>query len=73
MQANKVKRGLTKAMCDYRESPTSMVSTSTISTSTNFRTIGMKIVLVEFLPDCYVVKLVLEEIGYVIPTSTNFA
>ena len=52
----------------YRGSPT-----STVSTSTNFRAIGIKLVLVEFLPDCYVVKLVLVEIGYVIPTSTNFA
>jgi hypothetical protein len=49
-----------------------MVSTSTISTSKNFRAIGIKLVLVEFLPDRYVVKLVLVEIGYVIPTSTNF-
>ena len=57
----------------YKGSPTSTVSTSTISTSTNFRAIGMKLVLVEFLPDCYVVKLVLVEIGYVIPTSMNFA
>ena len=46
---------------------------SRISTSTNFRAIGMKLVLVEFLHDRYVVKLVLVEIGYVIPTSTNFA
>ena len=29
--------------------------------------------VVEFLPDCYVVKSVLVEIDYVIPTSTNFA
>ena len=57
----------------YRESPTSKVSTSTISTSTNFRAIGIELVIVEFLPDCYVVKFVLVEIGYVIPTSTNFA
>ena len=49
MQANKVKRGLTKAMCDYRGSPTSTVSTSTISTSTNFIAIGMRLVLVELL------------------------
>ena len=45
----------------YRGSPTSTVSTSTvststISTSTNFKAIGIKLVLVEFLPDCYVVK-----------------
>ena len=46
--------------------------TSTISTSTNFRAIGIKLVLVEFLPDRYVVKLVLVEIGYVVLTSTNF-
>ena len=72
MQANKVKRGLTKAMCDYRGSPTSTVSTSTISTSTNFRAIGIKLVLVELLPYCYVVKLVLVEIGNVVPTSTSF-
>jgi hypothetical protein len=51
----------------YWGSPTSTVSTSTISTSTNFRAIGIKLVLVEFLPDRYVVKLVLVEIGYVIP------
>ena len=37
--------------------------TSTISTSTNFRAIGIKLVLVEFLTDCYVVKLVLVEIA----------
>ena len=43
------------------------------STSTNFRAIGIKLVLVEFLPNCYVVKLVLVEIGYVVLTSTNFA
>ena len=55
----------------YRGSPTSKVST--ISTSTNFRAIDIKLVLVEFLPDCYIVKLVLVEIAYVIPTSTNFA
>ena len=36
-----------------------MVSTSTISTSTNFIAIGIKLVLVE--------------IGYVVLTSTNFA
>ena len=66
-------RQLITNFCIYRGSPTSTVSTSTISTSTNFRAIGMKLVLVEFLPDCYVVKLVLVEIGYVIPTSTNFA
>ena len=47
--------------------------TGTVSTSTNFRAIGIELVLVEFLPDCYVVKLVLVEIGYVVPTSTNFA
>ena len=57
----------------YRGSPTSTVSTSTISTSTNFRAIGIKLVLVELLPDCYVVELVLAEIDYLIPTSTNFA
>ena len=45
----------------------------TVSTSTNFRAIGIKLVLVEFLPDCYVVKSVLVEICYVIPTSTNFS
>ena len=56
----------------YRWSPTSTVSTSTISTSTNFRAIGIELVLVEFLTDCYVVKLVLVEIGYVVTTSTNF-
>ena len=53
----------------YRGSPTSTVSTSTISTSTNFRAIGIKSVLVEFLPDCYVEKLVPVEIGYVVPTK----
>ena len=56
----------------YRGSPTSTVSTSTISISTNFRAIGIKLVLVEFLTDCYVVKLVLVEIDYVVTTSTNF-
>ena len=50
-----------------------MVSTSTISTSTNFIAIGIKLVLVEFLWNCYVVKIVLVEIGYVVLTSTNFA
>ena len=35
--------------CDYRGSPTNTVSTSTISTSTNFIAIGIKLVLVEFL------------------------
>ena len=34
---------------EYRESPTSTVSTSTNSTSTNFSAIGIKLVLVEFL------------------------
>ena len=53
-------------------SPTSTVSTSMIYNSTNFRAIGIKSVLVELLPDCYVVKFVLVEIGYVVPTSTNF-
>ena len=43
----------------YRGSPTSTVSTNTNSTSTNFSAIGIKFVLVE--------------IGYVVPTSTNFA
>ena len=57
----------------YRGSPTSTVSTSTISTSTIFFAIGMKSVLVESEWDCYVVKLVLVEIGYVVLTSTNFA
>ena len=42
--------------------PTGTVSTSTISTSTNFRAMGIELVVVEFLPDCYVVKLVLVEI-----------
>ena len=56
----------------YKGSPTSTVSTSTISTSTNFIAIGIKLVLVEFLTDCYVVKLVLVEIDYVVTTSTNF-
>ena len=32
----------------------------------------MKLVPVEFLPNCYVVKLVLVEIGYVVPTSNIF-
>ena len=36
-----------------------------ISTSMNFRPIGIILVLVECLPDCYVVKLGLVEIGYV--------
>ena len=36
--------------------------TSTISTNTNFRAIGIKLVLAELLPDCYVVH-----------TSTNLA
>ena len=57
----------------YRGSPTSTVSTSTISTSTNFIAIGIKLVLVEFLWNCYVVKIVLVEIGYVELTSANFA
>ena len=56
----------------YRGSPTSTVSITTISNSTNFRAIGIELVLVEFLPDCYVVKLVLVEIVYVVPTSMNF-
>ena len=43
-----------------------------ISTSTNFRAIGITLVLVDFLTDCYVVKLVLVEIGNVVTTSTNF-
>ena len=46
--------------------------TSTISTSTNFIAIGMKLVLVGYPLYCYVVKLVLVEIGYVVLTSTNF-
>ena len=50
-----------------------MVSTSTISTSTNFIAIGIKLVLVGDPLYCYVVKLVREEIGYVVLTSTNFA
>ena len=41
--------------------------------STNFRVIDIKSVLVELLPYCYVIKLVLVEVGYVVPTSTNFA
>ena len=40
-----------------------------VSTSMNVRAIGLKLVLVEFLPDCYVVKLVPVEIGYVVPTK----
>ena len=52
---------------------TSTVSTSTISTSTNFIAIGIKLVLVGDPLYCYVVKLVLVEIGYVVLTSTNFA
>ena len=62
-----------KWVIEYRGSPTSAVSTSTISTSTNLCAIGIKLVLVEFLTDCYVVKLVLVEIDYVVLTSTNFA
>ena len=67
---------------EYRGSPTSTVPTSTISTSTNFIAIGIKLVLVEFLWNCYVVKLVcvsvysfrvLVEIDYVVLNSTNFA
>ena len=54
--------------CVYRGSPT-----STVSISTNFRAIGIELVLVEFLPDRYLVKLVLVEIGYILPNSTNFA
>ena len=61
------------AFAYYRGSPTNTVSTSTISNSTNFRAIGIKLVLVEFLPDCYVVKLLLVETGYEVHTSTNFA
>ena len=59
----------------YRGSPTSTVSTtySTISTSTNFIALGIKLVLVGDPQYCYVVKLVLVEIGYVVLTSTNFA
>ena len=53
--------------------PLSTVSTSTISTSTNFSAIGIKLVLVESWWNFYVVKLVLVEIGYVELTSTNFA
>ena len=44
-----------------------------VSTSMNVRAIGLKLVLVEFLPDCYVVKLVIVEIGYVVLTNMNFA
>ena len=58
---------------EYRGSPTSTVSTSTISTSTNFIAIGIKLVLVGDPLYCYVVKLVLVEIGYVVLTSTNFS
>ena len=57
----------------YRGSPTSTVSTSTMSTSTNSNAIGINLVLVEFLWNCYVVKIVLVEIGYVVLTSTNLA
>ena len=57
----------------YRGFPTSTVSTSTISTSANSDAIGINLVLVEFLWNCYVVKIVLVEIGYVVLTSTNFA
>ena len=57
----------------YRGSPTSTVFTSTISTNTNFIAIGIKLVLVEILWNCYVVKLVLVEIDYVVLTSTNLA
>ena len=59
-------------LLEYRGSPTSTVSTSTISTSTIFIAIGIKSVLVEFSRFCYVVKFVLVEIDYVVPTSTNF-
>ena len=52
-------------------SPTRTVSTSTISTGTNFIAIGIKLVLVGDPLYCYVVKLVREEIGYVVLTSTN--
>ena len=53
--------------------PTSTVSTSMISTRTNFIAIGIKLVLVEFLWNCCVVKIVQVEIGYAVLTSTNFA
>ena len=52
---------------------TSTVSTSTISTSTNSIAIGIKLVLVGDPLYCYVVKIVLVKIGYVVLTSTNFA
>ena len=52
----------------YRGSPT-----STVSTSTNSNAIGINLVLVEFLWNCNVVKIVLVEIGYVVLTSTNLA
>ena len=56
----------------YKGSLTSTVSTCTSSTSTSFSAIGIKLVLVEFWWNCYVVKLVQVEIGYVVLTSTNF-
>ena len=47
-----------------------MVST----TCTIFNATGVELVLVEFLelPNAYVVKFILVESGYVVPTSTNF-
>ena len=49
-----------------------MVSTIMISTSTNFIAIGIKFVPVGDPLYCYVVKLVLVEIGYVVLASMNF-
>ena len=57
----------------YRGSPTSTVSTSTNSTSTIFSAIGIKFVLSGISSIAYVVKFVLVEIDYAVPTSTNFA
>ena len=51
---------------NYRMSPTSTVSSSTISTSMNFFRLICKW-------NCYVVKFVLVEIGYLVPTCMNFA
>ena len=65
-------KGGPNSILQYRGSPTSTVSTNTNSTSTIFSAIGIKIRTSGISRIGYVVKFVLVEIGYVVPTSTNF-
>ena len=60
-------------IAEYRGSPISTVSTNTNSTCTIFSAIGVELVLFSVISRIgYVVELVLVQIGFVVPTSTNF-